>query len=212
MPSSRLILNFVMCACLAGLGFLVLNEESMPPRAPSTEPRLELVDVDAAILDEGFRAGLPDVAGEALRGVGFSEARSSFMASGELSGLLRPGVAAAPVKRASLAVAELCRDNLRAQACRAYDGARRRVEARLRAAFRLDQAFRTATAPDVDTSTPDARAPECGDRTPCGLSLTAGGGLVVNVGYHPEDTMPDGVSVAIPPSRMVGSVMVKTYR
>jgi hypothetical protein len=38
------------------------------------------------------------------------------------------------------------------------------------------------------------------------------GATVVSVTYRPEDTLPEDLSASLKPMRMVGGMMIKTYR
>ncbi|WP_137155980.1 hypothetical protein [Rhizobium sp. FKL33] len=148
-----------------------------------------------------------------MRGAADVSAPDASVITGAIGGLLRPATTGLRVQAQSVALAELCRADLRAEACRQQDAGRHRAQARLRAALKRDQALTAATkSEDIGEPGPAGQDGDCVEDEPCPLPVARRGATVVTVVYRQEESVPTDLLVSPKPVRMVGGLIVKTYR
>jgi hypothetical protein len=211
---ARLFRPKILAACSL-LFVLVISDVSgvSERKAVPVTPRSKVAKLDATVFGASFRAGLPDVAWEALRGAAEAPSAASVI-PGALHGLLRPATSAPKIRLQSAVLAELCDADLRAAACRAPEHGQPRFQLRLRAMLTRDHALAAATMTLEDGGEParTSRDGDCAEGKPCPVAVVEKGAMVVSVGYRPEETVPEDLTASLAPARMVGGVMIKTYR
>lgn len=172
-----------------------------------------VTDIVPAFSGESLRTHPPDVADVALRGAEKAPATDATAINCSITGLLRPATSGNEVQSQSLALAELCRADLRADACRGAESGRRRAKVRLRAMLKRGHSLDAATKSEEIGEPVRADHPgACVEAKPCAVVVAQQGATVVSVTYRPEDTLPEDLSASLKPMRMVGGMMINTYR
>jgi hypothetical protein len=180
--------------------------------AVTSVPHAAVADIVPAFSGESFRTGVTVVSDITLRGT--EEAPDATAVTGSITGLLRPATSgAAEAQPQSVALADLCRADLRANVCRGAESGHRRTRAKLRAMLKRDQGLSTVTkSEEIGEPVRPERAGACVEGKPCAVPVVEQGATVVSVAYRPEETVPEDLTASLAPIRMVGGMMIKTYR
>lgn len=213
MRSIQIVLSAIS---LTSVIFLYLAEINISDVTNSKNLTLTPTQVGAnvtpALREGGLRIDVFDVADIDLRGAAEASAADVALVTGAIGGLLRPATTDSRVEPQSLAIAELCRADLRAAAC-SSDNGHRRARNRLTAMLTRNQGLSAVTrSEEIGAPVRSDKAGACVEGRPCAVAVVDKGATVVSVTYRPEDTVPEDLTASLTPVRMVGGMMIKAYR